>query len=172
MTVVRRLARPLLAASFVTGGLDSLRNPKPQDDPLTPALASRIRYLPEDPEALARVTGAVQVGGGALLALGKLPRLSAALLAASLVPTALSEHRFWDESDPQRKSQQRASFLKDLGLLGGLVLASVDTEGRPGLVWRARHASHHAATRTRQTRRAARREARRAARAARGRLPG
>ena len=30
--------------------------------------------------------------------------------------------------------------MKNLGLLGGLLLAAVDTEGRPGLRWRAGHA--------------------------------
>lgn len=173
MTVVRRLARPMLSAAFVTGGLDSLRHPKAaESDRVTQALAKRLPYLPDDPESLARVTAGVQVGAGMLLALGKLPRLSAALLATSLVPTTLAEHRFWDEDDPNRKAEQRAHFLKNVGLLGGLVLASVDTEGRPGLAWRARHASHHAASRTRRTRRAARRETRRAARTARTRLPG
>ncbi|MDQ1670172.1 MAG: hypothetical protein QOE40_2233, partial [Actinomycetota bacterium] len=29
MTVVRRLARPMLAAIFISGGFDALRNPEP-----------------------------------------------------------------------------------------------------------------------------------------------
>ena len=43
------------------------------------------------------------------------------------------------------------------------MLAAVDTEGRPGLAWRAQHAAQHASATTRRTRRAARREAKLAA---------
>jgi uncharacterized membrane protein YphA (DoxX/SURF4 family) len=162
----------MLAATFVTGGLDSLRHPKQAAaDHVAPTLAERVPYLPDDPESVVKVVAAVQVGAGALLALGRFPRLSAALLAGSLVPTTLAEHRFWEEADPERKTEQRAHFLKNLGLLGGLVLAAVDTEGRPGMAWRARHATRHAAAGTRRTRRTARREAKLAARSARQRLP-
>jgi hypothetical protein len=34
--------------------------------------------------------------------------------------------------------------LKNLGLMGGLLLAAVDTEGRPGLAWRTGHLAGHA----------------------------
>lgn len=175
MTVVRRLARPMLAATFVSGGIDALREPEPKvpaAEPVAPPIAARLPWLPEDPEQLVKVNGVVQVVAGSMLALGRFPRLSAALLAGSLVPTTLAGHRFWEEKDPDAKARQQVQFLKNLGLLGGLMLAAVDTEGRPGLAWRARHATHHAAARGRHTRRAARREAKLAARTARGKLPG
>lgn len=174
MTVVRRLARPLLSSIFLTGGVDVLRNPGsrvPAADLIAPKIAERMPYLPEDTEQLVRLNAAVQVGAGAMLALGRFPRLSSALLAGSLVPTTLAGHRYWEEEDPAKRAQQRTHFYKNLGLLGGLMLAAVDTEGRPGLAWRARHAGHHAAVGTRRTRRTARREARLAARTARAKLP-
>lgn len=160
---------------FVTGGLDSLRNPAPKvpaADPIAPKVAEKLPYLPEDTEQLIRVNGAVQVGAGLMLALGKFPRLSAALLAGSLVPTTLAGHRFWEEEDDTKRAQQRIHFFKNVSMLGGLILAAVDTQGKPGLAWRAQHAAHHAAAGTRRTRRTARREARLAARAARAKLPG
>jgi hypothetical protein len=58
---------------------------------------------------------------------------------------------------------QRISFLKNLGLLGGLLLAAVDTEGRPGLAYRAGMVTDAAKRNARRTRR----EAKRAAHAAR-----
>ncbi len=103
MTLVRRVARPMLASVFITGGLDSLRNPAPKApaaEPVAVSLARRIPYLPDDPEQLVKINAAVQVGAGALLALGKLPRLSALALAATLVPTTLAGHRFWEHEDP------------------------------------------------------------------------
>jgi hypothetical protein len=93
------------------------------------------------------------------------------LLAGSLVPTTLAGHRFWEEKDPAERYRQRGNFLKNVGLLGGLILAAVDTEGQPGLAWRAKHATHHAAQGTRRARRTARREARFAAHATRAKLP-
>jgi len=174
MTVVRRLARPLLSSMFVTGGLDALRNAPakaPVADPVATTIARKLPYLPEDPESLVRINGAVQVGAGLMLALGRFPRLSAALLAGSLVPTTLAGHRFWEEQDQAKRAQQRIHFFKNLSMLGGLILAAVDTEGRPSLAWRARHAGHHAATGSRRARRLAARNTRRAARDARRALP-
>ena len=43
MTVVRRLARPMLASIFIVGGLDALRNPKSKvgaAEDVGPAIAS------------------------------------------------------------------------------------------------------------------------------------
>ena len=175
MTLVRRLARPCLAAMFVTGGLDSFRRPEtkvPAADPIAPRIAEKLPYLPEDTESLVRINGAAQVAAGLLLATGRFPRLSSAVLAGTLVPTTLAGHRFWEEQDETRRAQQRIHFFKNLSMLGGLMLAAVDTEGRPGLAWRAQHAAHHAAVGTGRTTRTARREAKLAARTARAKLPG
>ena len=175
MSLVRRLARPCLATMFVTGGLDSFRRPEtkvPAADPIAPRIAEKLPYLPEDTESLVRINGAAQVVAGLMLATGRFPRLSSAVLAGSLVPTTLAGHRFWEEQDETRRAQQRIHFFKNLSMLGGLMLAAVDTEGRPGLAWRAQHAAHHAAVGTGRTTRTARREARLAARTARAKLPG
>jgi uncharacterized membrane protein YphA (DoxX/SURF4 family) len=69
-----------------------------------------------------RINGAAQVVAGATLALGWFPRLSALVLAGSLVPTTVAGHRFWEEDDPKAKSQQTIHFLKNLGILGGLLM--------------------------------------------------
>ncbi len=174
MTLVRRLARPMLASMFISGGIDSLRNPAPRvpaAKDVGPTIASKLPYLPEDPETLVKINAGVMVGAGTMLALGRLPRLSALLLAGSIIPTTLAGHRFWEAQDPDTKAAQRTHFFKNLGLLGGLLLAAVDTEGQPGLVWRARHVTSHAAHGTRRAHRTARREARLAAHTARAKLP-
>lgn len=160
MNLVRTVARPMLSAIFVTGGLDSVRKPAgkaPAAEQVAPSIASRIPVLrDQDPETLVMLNGAVHLGAGALLALGKLPRLSALALAATLVPTTLGAHRFWDEDDPSARAVQQVQFSKNVSLLGGLLLAAVDTEGRPGMVWRTRHATEHAGAAVRRSRRDAR----------------
>jgi hypothetical protein len=85
------------------------------------------------------------------------------VLSASIVPTTVAGHAFWNETDPVVRKQQRTQFLKNLGLLGGLLLATVDTEGKPGLAYRAGLAGDSAKRGAKR----ARREAKHAARAAR-----
>ena len=168
MTLVRRVARPMLAAMFVVGGLDQLKHPGTKADtarPLVEKLAPAIG-LPDDTELLVRANGAAMVGAGALLALGRLPRLASTVLAATLVPTTVAAHSFWNEQDPKVRAQQKVQFLKNLGLLGGLLLAAVDTEGKPGLAYRAHMVNDSAHRTARQTRREARHLAHAAAREA------
>jgi hypothetical protein len=59
-----------------------------------------------------------------------------------VVPGSLGGQRFWNESDPQRKADKRRAFLTDVSLIGGLIIAAVDTEGKPSLGWRGRRAAH------------------------------
>ncbi len=162
MTVVRRIARPLLASMFVIGGLDALRHPSTKTakaEPLVHRLAGPLR-LPDDPELLVRANGATMVVGGSLLALGRLPRLSALALAVSLLPTTVAGHPFWEEEDEADRAREKVNFFKNLSMLGGVLLAAVDTEGRPGLAYRARLASGTVERAAKSTRRQAHRAAR------------
>ena len=111
------VARPLIAGMFISGGLEAFRNPLTK----VPRAEKVVGDLPVDTAVLIRVNGAVQVGAGAALAAGVAPRIMALVLAGSLVPTTLAGHRFWEESDPQARAQQRIQFLKNAAMLGGLV---------------------------------------------------
>ena len=146
MTISRRVARPLLASIFIAGGLDAVQHPhsKAKKAERVAMPLARSLPLPDDPVALVRINGAVQIGGGVLLALSRFPRLAAAALAASLVPTTIAGHRFWEESDDQTRAQQRTQFLKNASMLGGLILAVTDSEGRPSPSWRVRKMKDHA----------------------------
>ena len=141
MSISRRIARPLLASMFISGGVDAIQSPEGKVKSaaaVTEPLKARFAFLPEDPATLIRLNGMVQVGAGGLLALGKFRRLASWALVASVIPTTYAGHRFWDEVDDDARTQQRVHFLKNLGLLGGLILAATDTEGSPSLGWRAR----------------------------------
>jgi len=139
----------MLSAVFISRGIDALRSPKPAADAARPTLEGLSKLpdpvgtnVPSNAETVARVNAAVQIGGGLLLASGKLPRLASAALALSVVPGSLGGHTFWNETDPQRKADERRAFLTDISLIGGLIIAAVDTEGRPSLGWRGRRAAH------------------------------
>jgi len=168
MSLIRLVARPMMASMFVVGGVNALKNSdamairaKKVTDRVVP-LAQRAlpaAPIPTDPKTLVKINALTQIGAAAALATGKAPRLAAAVLAASLVPTTVSGHPFWEESDPQAKAAQRVHFVKNVSMLGGLLLATVDTEGKPGLAWRAGHATQTARKESRRLIRTARREA-------------
>jgi uncharacterized membrane protein YphA (DoxX/SURF4 family) len=147
--LIRRIARPMLSAVFISRGVDALRSPKPAADAARPTLEGLSKLpdpvgtnIPSNAETVARVNAAVQIGGGLLLASGKMPRLACAALAFTVVPGSLGAHTFWSESDPHRKADERRAFLTDVSLIGGLIIAAVDTEGKPSLGWRGRRAAH------------------------------
>lgn len=152
--LVRRIARPLLSAAFIGQGVEALRDVKPAAEVVQPTLDAAHSLpspvsdqIPDNAVTVARINAAVQIGGGLLLATGRIPRVASALLAATVIPGNLGKHMFWEETDPALKAEKRRGFLTDLSLIGGLVLASADTAGKPSLGWRGRKASQRVAER-------------------------
>ena len=148
MSLSRKVARPMLASIFVVGATTALKNSSgsaQKADPVTSRLVPLAQKagipLPSDPEALVKLNAGVQIGAALALATGHLPRLSAAVLAASLVPTTAAGHRYWEIEDPAQRTQQKLHFFKNVSLVGGLMIASTDREGKPALTWRAKHAA-------------------------------
>jgi putative oxidoreductase len=89
------------------------------------------------------VHSATMLVGGLGLATGKAPRACALALAATLLPTTYTAHPFWAASGAER-AHQRVQFLKNTSVLGGLLLAAVDTEGKDSLARRTRRAKRRA----------------------------
>jgi putative oxidoreductase len=172
MTITRLLARPMLASMFLVGGANALRHApalaakaRPVTQKLTPLADKAVPQapIPSDPVMLVRLNAVAQIGAGLTLATGRAPRISAAVLAATLVPTTAAGHRFWEEEDPAQRSNQRIHFFKNVSMFGALMIAAVDTEGRPGVAWRARRAAQDARREAGHLAATARREARLAA---------
>jgi putative oxidoreductase len=165
MSIPSRVARPLLASIFVAGGADALLHPEGKlkaAEQVTRPLSEHIDAVPDDTTLLVRVNGGVQVTAGILLSVGKFRRLAALALIGSIVPTTYAGHRFWEEEDDQKRAQQRVHFLKNLGLLGGLILAAFDTDGAPSVSWRIRRRMDRTGSNSQVRTRAARKSARRA----------
>ena len=167
MTVSRLIARPMLASIFVVGAAAALKNTSmpadkaaPVADKLVPLVKKAGLPVPEDPETLVKINAGVQITAALALATGRAPRLSAAVLAASLIPTTAAGHRFWESDDDATRTQQRLHFFKNVSLVGGLIIAAGDTEGRPGVAWRARHGVRAGRREAKRLAHDARREAR------------
>ena len=168
MTLSRLIARPMLASMFVVGGANALKAASGKADAAEPVTDHVVAFLqkvapqvtiPTDPTTLVRINGAAQVVAGLALATGRAPRLSSLVLAASLVPTTAAGHRFWEEQDPAARGTQRFHFFKNVSMLGGLLIAAGDTDGKPGVAWRARRAAKDVRRETGRLAHDARREA-------------
>jgi uncharacterized membrane protein YphA (DoxX/SURF4 family) len=137
----------LIGGLFVAAGSQAILRPgryadrlDPFAQRLAPTLHRLDSRLPTEATALVRINGAVQVAAGALLATSTAPRPAAAVLAGTLIPSTFISHPFWQVQDRQLRRLELNHFAKNLGLLGGLLLAAADTAGSPSLGWRAHRA--------------------------------
>jgi uncharacterized membrane protein YphA (DoxX/SURF4 family) len=132
LTPLRPAARALTGSTYILLGFDALRAPGGRVDQAGPVLAAMRKWipLPADDEMVVRGNAAVQVAAGALLVLGKAPRLSALALAGSLIPTTLAGHSYWKLEDAAARKAQRIQFHKNLAMIGGLLFAVLDQPQR------------------------------------------
>lgn len=135
----RRLARPLLAAIFISSSIPMLK------DQSYVAGAARDAGLAE-PELLAKVHVYSGLAGGLALATGRFTRLASLGLAVNLVPTTVVGHAFWSAPADQKLMQQ-IHFFKNLSILGGLLHAFADTGGRESVPHAIGRVSGRTATR-------------------------
>lgn len=175
--ILRRIARPLLAAIFVSGGINQMRQLEGHTKVAEPLLnkvigqksGSSPEGVPTDARTLVRIDAMVKIGAGAALAFGRFPRLASLLLLGSLVPTTVAGHPFWEEEDPGQRDAQLVHFLKNAGIAGGLLLAAADTEGKPSVAWHARHTARLTGKHIEGVTRTAQRNVRHAQRRSQGR---
>ncbi len=152
----------MLASIFVVDGVRHLISPEAKVetaravlDKVGPMLEKLDPRIPTDPRTIVRAKAATDVAAGLALATGHFTRPAAALLAAGLVPTTMVE-----------RGDMPTSLLKNLGLLGGLLIAAADTEGRPSLHYRTTHAVGRSQRAVKRAAKAAKREAKIATRSA------
>jgi uncharacterized membrane protein YphA (DoxX/SURF4 family) len=125
---VRTTSRLLTGSTYALLGLDAWRTPGGRVGAAADTLAAlrRVVPLPEDDEVLVRANAAAMTAAGTLLALGVLPRTSAAVLFGSMVPTTAAGHAYWTVQDPAVRAQQRIQFHKNMAMLGGLAAVLLD----------------------------------------------
>lgn len=152
--LLRRIARPLLAAVSVANGVETLINPKPKIEAATPLLAKGQGMLPTnqpvDPGLIVQAGAAVKITAGLMMALGWAPRLAATVLAVELIPSTVAEHPFWAGGYPDDRKAHRQHFIKNVGVLGGLLLAI--TAGKPAAVKRVKKGAKKLARKARKAR--------------------
>ena len=87
------------------------------------------RGLPA-PEALLVLTIIIELGGSLLLVIGWKARWAALALFLFTIPVTLVFHNFWAMTDAQEIAQNQIHFLKNLALMGGLLMVVASGPGR------------------------------------------
>ncbi|WP_009478402.1 DoxX family protein [Rhodococcus sp. JVH1] len=132
LALLRFGARIATGSTYAMLGWDAVRAPgaRVQMAASTLDATRRVLPIPNDDELIVRGNAAAQTVGGALLAIGIYPRISALGLALSLIPTTLAGHSFWAIEDTAARKLQRVQFHKNVAMLGGLLFVLVDQPSR------------------------------------------
>lgn len=152
MSLIRKIARPLLASSFIYDGVTRLRSPQGAEY-LKPAVDAAAQARPElrslkgQEKLVDQGLAAAQVVAGSLFAIGRMPRLSSTVLVVTGAVNAYVDFR---SAEGPAKDAILNDGLKNLSLVGAVALTSVDTEGNPSLAWRANKLGHEVAKKSNQ----------------------
>lgn len=142
MSLIRSIARPLLAAPFILEGIRTVKTPEREID-VAPAAFAKVDEMlaassaPDmiDSRTIVRAAGAVAAGAGVMYATNRAPRAAAVLLLATTSIGFANRRKIWELRGEERMNEIQA-ILTDAGLLGGLLLAIVDTDGSPSVGYR------------------------------------
>ncbi|MFW0109680.1 DoxX family protein [Rothia sp. P6271] len=146
MSFVRRLARPLLASSFIISGVERLRDADSTVH-LNRALELSSKAVPQlesfkgQEKLVGQVIAGTQVVAGTLFALGKFPRLSSVTLLGTGILNAYVEYQATEANSSEERASRRRHALTNGSLLGAIAIAAVDRDGNPSLAWRANQLS-------------------------------
>ena len=119
---VALVARVLLAAMFVIAGFGKIGG----FEGTAGYIASKGLPLPQLGAAIAIV---VELAGGILLIVGWKARWAALLIFLWLIPTTLMFHNFW-AAPPEQYMNQQNHFLKNVAIMGGLLMVWAFGPGR------------------------------------------
>lgn len=124
-SLVRTAGRASLAWMFIRAGSDVFHDPTRATGTAGPLLARARKVspvsLPADRD-IVRLNAALQVVTGVMIATDVAPRLAAACLAVSMIPTTIAGHAYWTVADPALVPNQRTQFNKNLAMIGGLLI--------------------------------------------------
>jgi len=115
------VARAILTLPYWFAGLYKLTH-------LPDALDEAAHFGLKPAGLVVAATVLVQLGGSALLILGRLGWLAAGALGAFTALATLVAHPYWTVEDATERFQALNTFLEHIGLIGGLMLAAISAE--------------------------------------------
>ena len=115
--IMLHVGEVLLSLVFILGGASTFLHPEPRAVQI-----ARLRFPLA--QVAVRINAAAMIVAGLFLAVGVWAQIAAWVLIVLLIPTTLFGHAFWLERGSVRQ-QQLSHFLKNLSLLGGLMLVTL-----------------------------------------------
>lgn len=115
MEYIFLIGRILFGGFFIISGINHFRNS------VGLIQYAKSKGLPS-PKFAVIFGGIVLIVGGAGVALGIYTMISAILIGLFLLATSFKMHAFWNVSDPQAKSGEKTSFMKNIALLGAALI--------------------------------------------------
>lgn len=125
----RRVGNALFGGFFVYNGINHFVHYRDQ------AAYARSKGVAA-PWIAVPFTGLLLLAGGLYLATGRRPALGASLVTTFLLGVSPRMHAFWNETDPERRTNELINFTKNMALVGGALVAST----QPALGDRHTHA--------------------------------
>jgi putative oxidoreductase len=115
MEILWLVGRILLSLVFIMSGFGHLKN-LGHTSQIVAAVGIPI------PRLMAAVASLLALLGGLSFATGYRVEIGAVFLLLFLLPITFAVHPFWKYSDAMEKGNHQAHFMKNIGLLGGVLI--------------------------------------------------
>jgi uncharacterized membrane protein YphA (DoxX/SURF4 family) len=115
MNTLFLIGRIIFAGYFLYSGVNHFLRLRMMSD------YANMKGVPLPSVAIA-ITGVLLLLGGLSILLGLYPLVGSVLLVVFLLPVSLMMHNFWKVQDPQMKAAEKVNFIKNMALLGGVLM--------------------------------------------------
>lgn len=125
--MTRALARPLLASWFVYGGVRDVLTPQEgakRVESVVEPLLKEVGLEDVSVEDVVRVNGIVTATAATVLAFSRAPRTAGVVLTGLAGAAVAVNAPFWRLPEGPLRDEVREQFMKNLSLLGGVMLAA------------------------------------------------
>ena len=133
MRALHVLGRAIFGGFFVYNGINHLQHSAGMGQ------YAAAKGVPAAEQAV-QATGLMLLAGGLSIMAGLKPRQGLAAVIAFLVPVSLQMHRFWEESDPQKRQMEMTQFMKNMALVGAALTLMHNSDRWPASIDGARGA--------------------------------